>query len=133
MHENILKLFKLINIFCTYLIRFNRILSVLWYSVVKRHTIDVCLCNCRNIIWNWVYRMLQLNARHISTRTNRHQDISALRQIGTWTNRHRTLDKSAPSLTNRHFGKILIYFHVYSTYKIVIYLLMRTDQFVCPL
>ena len=33
MHENILKLFKQINIFCTYLIRFNRILSVLWYSV----------------------------------------------------------------------------------------------------
>ena len=24
--------------------------------------------------------------------------------------RHRTLDKSAPSLTNRHFGKILMYF-----------------------
>ena len=30
----------------------------------------------------------EINARHIGTRTNRHQDISALRQIGTWTNRH---------------------------------------------
>ena len=26
---------------------------------------------------------IYLNARHIGTRTNRHQDISALRQIGT--------------------------------------------------
>ena len=56
-------------------------------------------------------------------------DISALGQIGTktfWylrrhigteTNRHRTLDKSAPSLTNRHFEKNLMYFHVYSTFS----------------
>ena len=54
-----------------------------------------------------------------NARANRHQDISALRQIGTWTNRHRTLGKSTPSLTNRHFWKFLMYYryHVYSTFS----------------
>ena len=51
--------------------------------------------------------------RHIATRTNRH----LRRHIGTETNRHRTLDKSASTLTNRHFGKNLLYFHVYSTFS----------------
>ena len=47
----------------------------------------------------YVFTVTRPNARHIGTRTNRHQD------------------KSAPSLTNRHFGKILIYFHIYSTFS----------------
>ena len=57
-------------------------------------------------------------ARHIDTRTNRHQDISALtKTYRHWDKSARTLDKSEPSLTNRHFGKILMYFHVYSTFS----------------
>jgi hypothetical protein len=38
-------------------------------------------------------------------------------------------------LRSRHFGKMLMYYHVYPTFskKIVKYLLMRTDQLVCPL
>ena len=37
----------------------------------------------------------EMNARHIGTKTYRHWDKSAPGQIGTWTNRHLTLDKSA--------------------------------------
>jgi hypothetical protein len=75
-----------------------------------------CKCKCSRIICgvyiiNWKVSLnfiialiggVIIRVSASNARANRHQDISALRQIGTWTNRHRTLGKSTPSLTNRH-------------------------------
>ena len=112
-------LFNFIDMyFCNHTIAHGHGLPCVWWLCF--FYLFVQSKNGKMLFCIWFYQtsekntyIIVTNARHIGTRTNRHQDMSAL----TKTYRHRTLDKSAPSLTNRHFGKILMYFHVYSTFS----------------